>query len=43
MDLNDSGSVDVDELGMILKSLGEAVPPSRLKALVREVNRLVLH
>lgn len=40
MDLDDSGSVDADELGLILKSLGEVVPPARLKALVREVKYL---
>lgn len=41
MDLDDSGFIDTDELGLILKSLGEVVPPGRLKALVREVNYLL--
>lgn len=37
MDLDGNGSIDADELGLILKSFGEAVPPGRLKALIREV------
>lgn len=40
MDLDDSGSIDADELGLILKSFGEAVPPARLKSLIREVRRM---
>lgn len=40
MDLDDSGSIDADELGLILKSFGEAVPPSRVQALIREVRKL---
>lgn len=39
MDLDNSGSIDADELGLILKSFGEAVPPARLKGLIREVRR----
>lgn len=37
MDLDSNGSIDADELGLILKSFGEAVPASRVKALMREV------
>lgn len=37
MDLDNSGSIDADELGWILKSFGEAVPLSRVNALIREV------
>lgn len=37
MDLDDNGSIDADELGLILKSFGEAVPRGRLKALISEV------
>eukprot|EP00752_Nemacystus_decipiens_P005143 g4667.t1 len=39
MDLDGNGSIDADELGLVLKSFGEAVPPGRLKALIREVDR----
>ncbi|CAM9401410.1 unnamed protein product, partial [Laminaria digitata] len=38
MDLDDNGSIDADELGLILKSFGEAVPRGRLRALIREVD-----
>lgn len=40
MDLDGNGSIDADELGLILKSFGEAVPASRLKALIREVRNV---
>lgn len=42
MDLDGNGSIDADELGLVLKSFGEAVPPGRLKALIREVGLLVM-
>ncbi|CAM9256660.1 unnamed protein product [Scytosiphon promiscuus] len=38
MDLDGNGSIDAEELGLVLKSFGEAVPPGRLKALIREVD-----
>ncbi|CAM9115568.1 unnamed protein product [Hapterophycus canaliculatus] len=38
MDLDGNGSIDADELALVLKSFGEAVPPGRLKALIREVD-----
>lgn len=37
MDLDGNGSIDAVELGLVLKSFGEAVPAGRLKALIREV------
>lgn len=37
MDLDGNGMIDAEELGIILKSFGEAVPPGRLKAFMREV------
>ncbi|CAM9340887.1 unnamed protein product, partial [Discosporangium mesarthrocarpum] len=38
MDLDGSGTIDANELALILKSYGEAVPKSRLKALFNEVD-----
>ncbi|CAM9191761.1 unnamed protein product, partial [Ectocarpus sp. 6 AP-2014] len=38
MDLDGNGTIDADELGLVLESFGEAVPPGRLKALIREVD-----
>lgn len=42
MDLDGNGTIDADELGLVLKSFGEAVPPGRLKALIREVQNVLL-
>lgn len=42
MDLDGNGSIDAEELGLVLKSFGEAVPPGRLKALIREVSATLL-
>lgn len=42
MDLDGNGTIDADELGLVLKSFGEAVPPGRLKALIREVQNAIL-
>ncbi|CAB1120701.1 unnamed protein product [Ectocarpus sp. CCAP 1310/34] len=42
MDLDGNGTIDADELGLVLKSFGEAVPPGRLKALIREVQNPML-
>lgn len=37
MDLDDNGTIGVDELRLILESFGEVVPPARLKRLIGEV------
>lgn len=42
MDLDGNGFIDADELGLVLKSFGEAVPAGRLKALIREVRLLLM-
>lgn len=42
MDLDGNGCIDADELGLVLNSFGEAVPPGRLKALIREVGLFLL-
>ena len=39
MDLDGSGAVDESELGLILENLGENVSASRLKGLIREIDK----
>jgi hypothetical protein len=39
MDLDGSGAVDESELGLILENLGEQVSASRLKGLIKEIDK----